>query len=297
MVLSRTIARGLGIFLAAVCALSVSSRPGVADEFTLKDGRKITGTIVGYEKDMFRIETDFGFILVRKDKVVSIRVKGEEGETSAPKALGTENKTSEPPAGAPADSLEPAPAARATPSQPPLVSRPINEPLPAHLEEHVQGPEYVNDTFRFSMFKPLGWKLFEGLYREKVSAIVALSSEDERTLLFVDRQVWSGAPSLTDDRVDANLRSTYENYKILSESAIRVDGQEAVRRDFTGVIDGMEWHGVSVRLAKGNTVFGIVGLTSAETYSFQQAVINKIIKSFRFISPEPPKGAALRPHF
>src|SRR5579859_8004283 len=45
-----------------------------ADELSLKDGRKISGTIVGFENGMFRLETEFGFILVRRDKVVSIRV-------------------------------------------------------------------------------------------------------------------------------------------------------------------------------------------------------------------------------
>ena len=144
------------------------------------------------------------------------------------------------------------------------------------------------------MFKPLGWKLFEGLHKEKVSAIVALSSEDEHTLLFVDRQVWSGTPNLADDRIESNLRSTYEDYKKISETRTSVDGCDAIRRDFSGVIDGLEWHGVSVHLAKGSTVFGIVGLTSSETYSFQQAVFNKIIKSFRFFPPAPQSGAQLR---
>src|ERR1035438_3994144 len=49
-----------------------------AEEITLKDGQKIVGTIVGYEKDMFRVETDYGIALVRKDKVASIQVTKPE---------------------------------------------------------------------------------------------------------------------------------------------------------------------------------------------------------------------------
>jgi hypothetical protein len=64
-----------------------------------------------------------------------------------------------------------------------------------------------------------------------------------------------------------------------------------LRRDFKGVMDGYEWHGVSVRIARGNTVFGIVGLTSAEMYQFQQAVLNKIIKSFHFRTDKPESAA------
>jgi hypothetical protein len=142
------------------------------------------------------------------------------------------------------------------------------------------------------MFKPPDWKLYEELHREKVSAIVALASQDDQTLLFVDRQVWSGPPDLGDDRVEANLRHTYENYKKLDETRNTVDGHEAIRRSFTGVIDGVEWHGVSVRFSRGNTVFGIIGLTSAETYRFQEAIFNKVIKSFHFMNVPPGEGGS-----
>lgn len=300
---ARNIPRLLAALLALGFAVCLAARTAAADEFTLDDGRKIIGTIVGYEKDMFRVETDFGYILIRKDKVVSIRVvpgaKKKSGEVSGstqPAAEGgsspavTDTEPSSPAKSSPAVAGRPAPS----PSPPPPPSRPLNEPLPANLREHVEGNDYVNDTFQFAMFKPPQWKLFEE--GEKVSAIVALSSPDERTLLFVDRQVWSGQPDLSDDRVDANLRRTYQDYKKLSETAAEVDGLPALRRDFTGIIDGVEWHGVSVRLARGNTVFGIVGLTSAETYRFYQAVINKIIKSFHFTTPAPQQGAALRPN-
>ena len=65
--------------------LSASSRrarvPPRAEEITLKDGQKIVGTIVGYEKDMFRVETDYGIALVRKDKVASIQVSKPDAAT------------------------------------------------------------------------------------------------------------------------------------------------------------------------------------------------------------------------
>ena len=89
------------------------------------------------------------------------------------------------------------------------------------------------------------------------------------------------------DTTEPNLRSTYQDYQRISESPVQVDGRAAVRRDFTGLMDGVEWHGVSVRVAEGNTVFGIIGLTSAETFQFQQALLNKIINSFRFLPGKP----------
>lgn len=56
------------IFLAAgLCA-----RLARADEIRLKDGKKLYGVIVAYEDNMFKVKTDFGFVLVEKDKIASI---------------------------------------------------------------------------------------------------------------------------------------------------------------------------------------------------------------------------------
>jgi hypothetical protein len=291
----RKVSNQRWIFALAALALAgaMATAGAAADEFTLKDGRKIVGTIVGYDENMFRVQTDFGYVLIRKDKVVSIRVepggeKKTEETADTSKTQGEQEPTPAPhsPANSGASSPTvpaPTPATRVAPPPPP-VSQPLNEPLPAHLAERVEGNEYINDTFQFAMYKPPDWRLFEDLHRDKVSAIVAMSSQDEQTLFFVDRQVWSGKPNLNDDRVEANLHSTYQDYKKLSESPVLMDGLPAIRRSFTGVIDGVEWHGVSVRIARGNTVFGIIGLTSAETFSFQEAVFNKMIRSFRFLT-------------
>ncbi len=260
------------VFLALACLSLTPFARG--DELTLKDGRKITGTIVGYEGDMFRVQTDYGFVLIRKDKVVSIRVEPGAKPGEAPNANKAAGEATNSP-----------PAAKPAAPQPP--SRPINAPLPTHLREHIEGNDYVNDTLQFSMYKPPDWKLMEDVHKEKVSAVVAMSSPDEQTLLFVDRQVWSGQPVLNDDRVEANLRSAYQEFNKISESFVQVDGLPAVRKSFTGVIDGAEWHGVSVHIARGNTVFGVIELTEAETYEFQEAIFNKIIKSFRFLPASP----------
>src|SRR5713226_10367114 len=47
-----------GLALLGVLVWGVAAR---ADEFRLKDGTKISGTIVGYENDSFKVETAFGF--------------------------------------------------------------------------------------------------------------------------------------------------------------------------------------------------------------------------------------------
>ncbi|MGC2527762.1 MAG: hypothetical protein WA639_08445 [Candidatus Acidiferrum sp.] len=53
----------------ALCATAAAAR---ADEIRLKDGKKLYGVIVAYEDNMFKVKTDFGYVLVEKDKIASI---------------------------------------------------------------------------------------------------------------------------------------------------------------------------------------------------------------------------------
>jgi hypothetical protein len=56
-------------FALAYCAIALPAR---ADEIRLKDGKKLYGVIVAYEDNMFKVKTDFGYVLVEKDKIASI---------------------------------------------------------------------------------------------------------------------------------------------------------------------------------------------------------------------------------
>jgi hypothetical protein len=279
----------LGRITSGLLALGVlmgAAAPISAEEITLKDGQKIVGTIVGYEKDMFRVETAYGIALVRKDKVASIQVTRTD-PTSPPTPQRPDPKP-----------LIVAPAhTEAAPEPPPAppASHPVDVPIPAHLQEHVDGNTYYSDTFQFSMFKPPDWQIYEGVPKETGSGIMAMGTEDEQTLLIVDRQVWSGTPRLTSDQVEAKLRQTYQEYHRISEEDIVCDGETATRRTFTGVLEGTEWHGVAVHVIHGNVVFGIIGLTSAETFQFQEAIFNKVIKTLHFQTPPTGPATPLHP--
>ena len=72
-----------GLLCAAAClsALCVASLSARADEIRLKDGKKLYGVIVAYEDNMFKVKTDFGYVLVEKDKIASIVPSTPAGET------------------------------------------------------------------------------------------------------------------------------------------------------------------------------------------------------------------------
>jgi len=110
--------RGSLVAVIFVLALSASGLSARADEIRLKSGRKLHGVIVGYEDDMFRVKTDDGYELVRKDKIESI-IPSTPAAKSEPAATGKKDATSPPSkteGGAPATQADPSNAAPSDPS-------------------------------------------------------------------------------------------------------------------------------------------------------------------------------------
>jgi len=64
--------RGTLLIMALSTAFCATAVPTWADEIRLKDGKKLYGVIVSYEDNMFKVKTDFGYVLVEKDKIASI---------------------------------------------------------------------------------------------------------------------------------------------------------------------------------------------------------------------------------
>jgi hypothetical protein len=69
--------------LALLVAGAVLSPAALADEIRLKDGKKLYGVIVSYEDNMFKVKTDFGYVLVEKDKIASIIPDTPSGAASS----------------------------------------------------------------------------------------------------------------------------------------------------------------------------------------------------------------------
>ena len=83
-----------GLLLAAICGVFLAAIPGSADEIRLKDGKKLYGVIVAYEENMFKVKTDFGYVLVEKDKIASIIPSAPASSEAqpAPKSAGDSGK-------------------------------------------------------------------------------------------------------------------------------------------------------------------------------------------------------------
>jgi hypothetical protein len=105
--------------IAAIGAISLTTTatPASADEIRLKDGKKLYGVIVAYEENMFKVKTDFGYVLVEKDKIASIIPSAPTSSEAQPVAKSnSESAKSRPsaqstPITAVASATDPAPSA------------------------------------------------------------------------------------------------------------------------------------------------------------------------------------------
>lgn len=297
------------IFSASVLACAFAPAL-LADELKLKDGSKIAGKIVGFEGESFKVETTYGFALVRRDKVVSINVSDEKpdaaktasnteaGKTALSNAEGrvTPNSSGEPATNAAPHSAAPPgtqPAqepqrAAATASNAAASSPPLREPA---NRESVEGTSYINYTYGFRMYKPPSWRVIEGAQRLLPSALVAMGTSDERTLMVLGRArdaglhgIGAGALDAHISATDSQLRQVYGNYRVLDDQHTVIAGVPAIERRFRGTVDERDWSCVLVSFARGGGIYTILGMTAADSdlMQIQENVIARALASLEF---------------
>ncbi len=299
--------------LACVLVLFLLATTSAADEIRLKDGTKIVGTIVGFQDGKFTVQTSYGFALVRKDRIEAI-IPTESEPESKPEPKPTAKKDAEvgkpaPPttaastAPAPKKQVAPPPARAAAapalmkdvaaPVAPGVIpaSQPVPVPAPPPAaspppvnREEVRGNLYINHTYGFRMYKPPGWHVIEGAQKTLPTAIVAMGTGDETTLLVVGRERLKDSLDTQAAATERQLREIYQNYRRLSEQRSRIAGLPALERRYRGTVDGHDWSGVVLSLTHGNEVFTILGMTYADSdlIQIQENVISKAIASLEF---------------
>jgi len=112
-----------GLTLAAASAALLL--PCRADEIQLKDGKTFYGVIVAYDNNMFKVKTDFGYIMVEKSKIASIIPASEGGKADA-KAAG--KKQALPDVSQPEAEAIKADAGKGQPAAEPAVETAIEKP-------------------------------------------------------------------------------------------------------------------------------------------------------------------------
>jgi hypothetical protein len=282
-----------------------------ADEFHLKDGSKIVGTIVGYEDGGFKVETSYGFAFVRKDNIAEIipsEKKSSPDSSQQPAALKPAGFPAATSPAKPAPMPKPASAAMKpagmvtlaalppTPaSQPVFISLPAPpDPVPpagalaprsAPMQELVRGNLYVNQTYGFQMYKPPTWQLIKNSQNELPNAIGAMGTDDQNTLLVIGRDSLKDSIQAQAAATERELRGIYENYRAVGKKQTSVAGLPAIELRFYGKLDDHDWSVTVTTLARDKDVFTILGMTSANSdlIQIQENVIAKTIASFQFL--------------
>jgi hypothetical protein len=311
-----------GIRIASFCALFLAAVavPNFADEIRLKDGKKLYGVIVAYEENMFKVKTDFGYVLVEKDKIASIIPAGtspseaqpaaKPGADSAKSAPGTKanaesavaaklNGTAVKPelpvnattATATAPALKGSPTGNAplplTPAQP----APPKEPEVPAIHEDVHGNVYLNYTHGFRMYKAPSWQLIDDARNALPNAIVAMGTANESTLMVVGREKTKEPLDAAAVTVENRLHDVYENYQRVSQHKTTIGGAPAVEFRYRGKADEHDWSGTLVVISRSGDIFTVLGMTYADSdlIQIQENVIAKAIASLSFDTPEAKK--------
>ena len=296
------ITRGLLFF--AACALAL---PAAADEIRLKDGKKIYGVIVAYEDNMFKVKTDFGYVLVEKNKISAIipstpaqpkpaekpaakKEEAPEPSKPAPEPAKTARKTETPAKTAPAPAKsgkaaeKPAAAtpAAAKPAEPPAA--PPQESGPPQNREEVQGNTYINYTYGFRMFKAPSWNLQDEARRALPNAIAALGTSNESTLMVIGIEKSNVPLDAAAASIERRLQDAYINYRRLEQKKTLVGGLPAVEYRYRGTEGEHDWSGRLVVIAHGKDYFTVLGMTYADSdlIQIQENVISRAIASLDF---------------
>jgi hypothetical protein len=139
--MGATLKRRLYLGLFALVATSLTATCGRADEIRLKDGKKLYGVIVGYEDNMFKVKTDFGYVLVEKDKIAQIipntPAQGDAGKSEPQPAAKPSTEAQPKP--------EPAVAASST-SAPGVTNASAKDIVPAGPSKRERAAAIVNNS-------------------------------------------------------------------------------------------------------------------------------------------------------
>jgi hypothetical protein len=292
------------LLVAGVCA-GIFAAGTHADEIRLKDGKKLHGVIVAYEDNMFKVKTDFGFVLVEKDKIASIipdtpaeeaaanaAAKPATKSESATKASAIVNSSAahpEVPLTAAKGDVTPPPMKTVSATPKTAVAAPVTPPPPPKeepppIKEEIQGNLYLNHEFLFKMYKAPSWQIIADAGQSLPNAIVAMGTSNESTLLVVGHEKTSSALEPAAKEVEKKLSEVYDNYRLISQRKSVVGGLPALEYKYRGMADGHDWSGTLAVVSRNGDVFTVLGMTYAESdlIQIQENVISRAIASVDF---------------
>ncbi|HKD52128.1 MAG TPA: hypothetical protein VKB90_15085 [Candidatus Acidoferrum sp.] len=312
---------GFSVSVIAALALSALAISARADEIRLKDGKKLYGSVVAIEDGMYKVKTDYGYVLVEKDKIALIvpivtpaksepdpaakkdapQHSSKPSDEPRPKtepavATSSNGNSSATPANASVKTVTPSPSSASTSAKttaPPSASAasapaaapaPPKEPEAPVNREEVTGNLYTNYTHGFRMYKAPSWNLIEEARSALPDAIVAMGTTDESTLMVVGEEKTKDSLDAAASVVEKRLQGVYVNYRRLSQKKMVVGGMPAMEFQYRGKADEHDWSGRLVVISRGKDVLTVLAMTYADSdlIQIQENVIARSISSLDF---------------
>ena len=312
---------GFSVSVIAALALSALAISARADEIRLKDGKKLYGSVVAIEDGMYKVKTDYGYVLVEKDKIALIvpivtpaksepdpaakkdapQHSSKPSDEPRPKtepavATSSNGNSSATPANASVKTVTPSPSSASTSAKttaPPSASAasapaaapaPPKEPEAPVNREEVSGNLYTNYTHGFRMYKAPSWNLIEEARSALPDAIVAMGTTDESTLMVVGEEKTKDSLDTAASVVEKRLQGVYVNYRRLSQKKMVVGGMPAMEFQYRGKADEHDWSGRLVVISRGKDVLTVLAMTYADSdlIQIQENVIARSISSLDF---------------
>jgi len=312
---------GFSVSVIAALALSALAISARADEIRLKDGKKLYGSVVAIEDGMYKVKTDYGYVLVEKDKIALIvpivtpaksepdpaakkdapQHSSKPSDEPRPKtepavATSSNGNSSAAPANASVKTVTPSPSSASTSAKttaPPSASAasapaaapaPPKEPEAPVNREEVTGNLYTNYTHGFRMYKAPSWNLIEEARSALPDAIVAMGTTDESTLMVVGEEKTKDSLDAAASVVEKRLQGVYVNYRRLSQKKMVVGGMPAMEFQYRGKADEHDWSGRLVVISRGKDVLTVLAMTYADSdlIQIQENVIARSISSLDF---------------
>ncbi|MGH9678509.1 MAG: hypothetical protein ACRD4Y_01015 [Candidatus Acidiferrales bacterium] len=209
-------------------------------------------------------------------------------EANAPAKDRPRNAGGATPAGAkinPAPSRTAAAAAEAPELKPVSATAPAPPPPePPVIRDEIRGNLYTNLTFGFEMYKPPSWDLIPDARKALPDAIAAMGTYDQTTLLVIGRVPTKDSLEAHAAATGKALSSVYDNYRLLSNEHVTINGFPAIEQHARGTAGGHDWAVELLTLMKGNEAFTLLGMTwsDSDLIQVQENVIAKSINSLKF---------------
>jgi hypothetical protein len=242
-------------FIGYLCLLTIGVLTvcSPAEEFQLKDGTKISGTLTGVTGDVFQVKTAYGEIQIPRSKVASITFPDSQ----------------------------PNPQSSTAPKVAPVI------------DELLQNTTYTNRTAEFQLTVPQGWKLAPGLRAQTPEVAAALQSEDETLFFLFTPEQFAGNLSTYRVLVETQYQTKFKDYEKLSESNIQLDGRTGIQLVWhakNSQANDMPLKAVVYILPYDGRMVRLSFLTLEGLFNEALPIFEKIAASYHSISPVKQAG-------